>query len=141
MRLYYNIAATFETIGKHRPHKYAWTTNEILDLCDERRKLKSTVKVDISRINEYNTLNAMLRRMVNNKNNKTKEEWIHEQCNSINDDMSRNRSNKRAYKTLKMLTKPNHKKMMIIFNNNDTQLDDNNGLLRRWTEYCSVILL
>ena len=66
------ISAASETIGKHRPKKQAWMTNEILDLCDERSKLKSTVKVDISRRNEYNTLKAMLRRMMN----KTKEEWI-----------------------------------------------------------------
>ena len=69
----------------------------------------------------------MLRRMMN----KTKEEWIQEQCNSINEDISRNRSNKRAYKTLIMLTKPNHKKMMIIFDKNDKLLADNNGLMRR----------
>ena len=52
--------------------------------------------------------------------------------------MSRNRSNKR-YKTLKILIKPSHKKMMIIFDNNDTPLVDNNGLLRRGTEYCNEL--
>ena len=63
------ISATSETIGKHRPKEQAWITNELLDLCDERRTLKSTLKADLSRRNEYNTLNAMLRRMMN----KTKE--------------------------------------------------------------------
>ena len=53
--------------------------------------------------------------------------------------MSRNRSNKRAYKTLIMLTKPNHTNMMIIFDNNYTPLADNNGLMRRWTEYCNEL--
>ena len=48
---------------------------------------------------------------------------------SINEDMSRNRSNKKAYKTLKILTKSNNKKMMIIFDNNDKLLADNNGLI------------
>ena len=55
--------------------------------------------------------------------------------------MSRNRSNKRAYKTLIMLTEPNHKKMMIIFYKNDKPLEDNNGLMRRWTEYCNELHL
>ena len=59
------IAAASETIGKHRPKKQAWMTNNIIDLCDERRKLKSTVKVDISWRNEYNTLYAILRRIIN----------------------------------------------------------------------------
>ena len=31
----------------------------------------------------------------------------------------------KGLKTLKMLTKPNHKKMMIIFDNNDKPLADN----------------
>ena len=53
--------------------------------------------------------------------------------------MSRNRSNKRAYKTLKMLTKPNNKKMMIILDNNNKLLSDNNGLMRRVTEYCNEL--
>ena len=34
-----------------------------------------------------------------------------------------------------MLTKPNHKKMMIIFDNNYKPLAENHGLMRRWTEY------
>ena len=71
--------------------------------------------------------------------NMTKGEWIQEQCNSINEDMSRNRLNKRAYKPLKMLTKPNHKKMLIIFDKNDKPLKENNGLMRRWTEYCNEL--
>ena len=35
-----------------------------------------------------------------------------------------------------MLTKPNH--MMIIFDKNYKQLVDN-GLMRRWTEYCNEL--
>ena len=35
------ISADSETIGKHRPKKQAWMTNEILDLCNEILKLKS----------------------------------------------------------------------------------------------------
>ena len=66
------ISAASETIGKHRPKKQAWMNNEILDLSDEIHKFKSTVNAD--RRNKYNTLNAMLRRMMN----KTKEECIKE---------------------------------------------------------------
>ena len=77
----------------------------------------------------------MLRKMMN----KTKEEWIQKLFNSINEDMSINRSNKRAYKTLQMLTKPNHKKMSIIFDTNDKPLSENNGLMRRWSTYCNEL--
>ena len=59
------ISAASETIVKHRPQKQAWMTNDILDLCDERRKFKSNVKSDSSRRNEYNSLNAIQRRMMN----------------------------------------------------------------------------
>ena len=71
----------------------------------------------------------MLRTMMN----KTKEEWIQEQCNFIYEDMSRKRSNKRAYKTLIMLIRIK----MIFFDKNDKLLADNNGLMRRWTYYCN----
>ena len=87
----------------------------MLNLYDEIRKLRSTVKADLRRRNEYKTLNAMLRIMMN----KTKVEWIQEQFNYINEDMSRYRSNKRAYKSSIMLTESNHKNMMIIFDKND----------------------
>ena len=52
-----SIFAASETIGKHRPNIQYWMTNDILDLCDEIRILKSTVKAESSLRNEYNTLN------------------------------------------------------------------------------------
>ena len=45
------ISVASETIRKHRPKKQAWMTNEMLDLCDEIRKLKSTVQIDSIRRN------------------------------------------------------------------------------------------
>ena len=36
---------------------------------------------------------------------KAKEAWIQSQCTSINEDMSKGRANKKAYQTLKILSK------------------------------------
>ena len=46
-----SISAASETIGKYRPKKKDWMTNDILDLCDERPKLKSNVIANLSRRN------------------------------------------------------------------------------------------
>ena len=35
-----------KTIGKFRKKKQAWITNDILDLCDDRRKLKEATKTN-----------------------------------------------------------------------------------------------
>ena len=38
------ISTASEILGKYRRKKYPWITDNILDLCDERRSLKSKKK-------------------------------------------------------------------------------------------------
>ena len=61
---------------------------------------------------------------IRNLMKKAKETWIQDKCNVINEDMSKGRANKKAYKTLKILTKSTKKKTMIILD------------FDTWTEYC-----
>ena len=50
--------------------------------------------------------------------NTAKEQWIQMQCKSINEDMKYGRHNKRAYETLKSLTKTPSRITPIIEDNN-----------------------
>ena len=97
------IHLTAETIiGKYRRKKQPWITNDILDLCDKRRVLNALKKNNSDIKEEYREINISIRKQMKN----AKENWIQEQCNAINEDMARDRSNKRAYQILKTLTNP-----------------------------------
>ena len=74
----------------------------ILDLCDKRRVLNELKKNNSDIKEEYREINISIRKQMKN----AKENWIQEQCNAINEDMARGRSNKRAYQILKTLTNP-----------------------------------
>ena len=49
---------------------------------------------------------------------KSKENWIQEQCITINEDMARSRSNKREYHIFKTLTNPTKRKTIIYEDHN-----------------------
>ena len=70
---------------------------------------------------------------------KAKDDWIQDQCASINKDMNNNRSNKKAYNTLKLLTKRNQKKTMIILDKDDKPIAEHEAVMKRWTEYCNEL--
>ena len=57
--------------------------------------------------------------------NKSKENWIQEQCITINENIARGRTNKRAYKILIMLINPTKRKTMIIEDHNYKLISDN----------------
>ena len=130
------IHITAETIiGKYRRKKQPWNTNDILDLCDKIRVLNALKKNNSDIKEEYREINISIRKQMKN----AKENWIQEQCNAINEDMARGRSNKRAYQILKTLTNPIKRKTMIIEdeNQNNKRIADNESLLKTWTEYCN----
>ena len=64
-----------------------------------------------------------------------KETWIQSQCTSINEDMAKGRANKKAYKTLKILTKTTSRKTMIILDKDNKPVTENIELIKTWTEY------
>ena len=71
------IDSATRTIGKYRRKKQPWITNDILDLCDERRSLKAAKnKNNIELISKYRKVNNKIR-----KDMKTaKDQWIQMQC-------------------------------------------------------------
>ena len=84
-------------IGKYRPTKKPWITSDILDLCDERGKLKKTKIKNNQEANKYRSINLTIR-----KNMKmAKKNWIEEQCNNIESCLRKNNS-KIAYQLVKI---------------------------------------
>ena len=78
------IEAACETLGKARNKKQAWMTDDILELCDERRRLKPYRKVQEKK-DEYSTINRQVKQAIKS----AKETWIENQCNTISDSIAR----------------------------------------------------
>ena len=75
--------------------------------------------------------------------NTAKDQWIQMQCKSINEDMTYGRYNKRAYETLKSLTKTPARSTSIISSiedKNGQPLAEEHSILKRWTEYCQELI-
>ena len=68
-----------------------------------------------------------------------KEQCIQMQCKSINEDMKYGRHNKRAYETLKSLTKMPARSNSIIEDKNRQLLAEEYSILKRWTKYCQEL--
>lgn len=69
---------------------------------------------------------------------KAKEKWITEQCEEIEKDLKINNS-KKAFETVKNLTKPKTSKVNSIKDKNGEVLIEKSKILERWTEYCSEL--
>ena len=85
-------------LGKHRPAKKPWVTDNILKLCDKRRELKQK-KNTTGCAKLYRETNQQVKKGMR----KTKETWIEEQCQSIEENLQKNNS-KKAYQLVKELT-------------------------------------
>jgi len=127
------ITSEQEVLGRARHSKKPWVTNEVLDLCNERRRLRKSKHVDDATLEAYRTAH----REVKKKMKEAKEEWIEQQCNEIDKGMKNN--SKKAYKTLKALTKSNKSRTTAIENKNGKLLTDKNAIIERWSEYCQEL--
>ena len=97
-----------EILGKYRTVKKPWVTNDVLDLCDKRRELKK-MKSDTEGAKEYRAINQDVKKAMK----KAKENWIAEQCQSIEDNLKKNNS-KKAYQLVKDLTSTKKVRMSTI---------------------------
>ena len=98
-----------------RTKKYYWMTNELLDLCDERRRLKSIKNTSTENAQEYWKINSILRKGMKY----TKEKWIYKECLSIDQVIRNGIHSKRVYQTLKTLTNSSTKKQTRVIENKD----------------------
>ena len=69
---------------------------------------------------------------------KTKETWIEEQCQGIEENLQKNKS-KKAYQLVKKLTSSKQRKHTTIRDKAGKCLIEEQDILKRWTEYCSEL--
>ena len=69
---------------------------------------------------------------------KAKENWIGEQCQTIDHCLQKNNS-KKAYKLVQDLTGTKQERTTTIQDKGGTCLTENEDILKRWTEYCSEL--
>ena len=120
-------------MGRRRRREKPWITNEILDLCDIRRGLKNNKSTAEGRA-EYRKINKTIRREMK----KAEEQWIADQCENIEDNLSRNNT-KEAFKVVKDLTQVKTTKVNTIQDKNGNTITEEKEIIQRWTEYCSEL--
>ena len=122
-------------IGKYRKKKQPWMTNYILDLLDKIRTLKSAKKGKPELNDKYREINIEIRNLII----RTKDNWIQTQCKLIDEDMKFGIFSKRAYETLRTLTKTAHRQSSIIEDKQGKPFSEEQALVNRWTEYCQEL--
>ena len=120
-----------EVLGKEKKKNKPWVTNDILNLCDERRELKKTKNDNSEATNMYNKVNRNIRKQMR----EAKEQWISDQCDHIDAGM-RSGNSKAAFDTLKRMTKPHQNRSTGIEDKNGNLLTEEQAIIKRWTEYC-----
>ena len=120
-----------EILGKQRRVKQPWVTANILDQCDKRRELKKK-KNEIEGARQYKAINKEIRTSMK----EAAETWIEEKCQDIEENLSKNNSNK-AYQLVKDLTGTKQGKTSNIQDKNGKILTEDQDILKRWTEYCT----
>ncbi|XP_066285795.1 uncharacterized protein [Branchiostoma lanceolatum] len=66
------------------------------------------------------------------------DKWIEDQCEEIQHGMASGNSRK-AYETLKTLTKTQQPRAAVIEDSSGNLLTENTAVLDRWTEYCTEL--
>ena len=123
-----------EVLGKGCSKKQSWITDEILALCDERRKLRKHMKETHSVADEYRKCNKTIRKAMK----AAKEQWIDDKCTAIEDNLTRHNS-KEAYKVVKDLTTDRKSNVSTIQDKRGNCLTEEDKIMKRWTEYCTEL--
>ena len=120
-----------EILGRHRSKKKPWVTNDILDMCDERRSLKPEKNKSQEGAAKYREAN----KKVKNAMKDAREKWIEDQCENIDSQLARNNT-KQAYQLVKDLTTTKQGRVNTIEDKSGKTLTEEREILARWTEYC-----
>ena len=114
-----------EILGKHCQKTKPWSTAEILDLCNKRRKLRKK-RFEPEGSEEYKEVNNNIKRCMK----MAKENWIGEQCCEIEENLRKNNS-KRAYQLVKDLTTVKQGKATTIQDRSGKCLTEERQMLNR----------
>ena len=88
-------------LGRARGKKQVWMSHKVLNICDRRRELKKR------RFNS-DSADQQINKEVKKATKLTKEQWIQDQCSTIDGNMACNNT-AAAFMTIKDLTGPRHK--------------------------------
>ena len=120
-----------ELLGKQRRNRKPWVTPESLDHCDQRRDLKKK-RGEPEGAKDYREI----KRKIRTEMKMAKETWIQGQCHAVEACLRKNDS-KKAYQLVKDLTTEKQSKSTTVRDMPEKCLTEENGILNRWTEYCS----
>ena len=132
----FNTAVTVTAnniLGKHRPAKKPWVTDNIQKLCDKRRELNQKKNMA-----EGAKLYREANQQVKKGTRKAKETWVEEQCQGFEENLQKNNS-KKAYQLVKELTSSKQGRTTTIQDKARKCLTEEQDFLKRWTEYCSEL--
>ncbi|KAG1673509.1 Craniofacial development protein 2 [Nymphon striatum] len=112
-----------------KEHK-KWMSKEILDLMEERRKVKN-------KVTEYKNLNRLIKRKCNN----AKENWINEQCQEI--EHKKNTDSKYMHSKIKDISgiKSRYTSTNCIKSKEGIMLMEKEDILNRWSEYVEELFM
>ena len=123
-----------EVVGRQRKKHKPWVTNDILDLCDERREKKKEKYNSQEGAEEYRRANKLVRK----KLKEAKENWIDEQCKNI-EQSTKQGNTKKVHELVRTLTNTKQDRSMVIENRDGELLTEKEEVLKRWTEYCNEL--
>ena len=121
-----------EVLGKKRPIKKPWVTQDLLKLCDKRSELKKLKFASEDGAKQYRQAD----KTVKNNMREAKEKWISNQCNDIERNLKTNNT-KEAYRIVKVLANSKQSRPNTILDKNGKCLTESKEIMHRWTEYCS----
>ena len=114
-----------EILGKHRPKRKKWITDDIFEMCDKRRELKNK-KHDARGRSQYRDINNKIRKAIK----QAKENWIEEQCEEIDVNLTKNNT-KWAYQIVKDLTTTKKGRASTIQDKSGKSLTEDQEILTR----------
>ena len=124
--------ATMETCGLEENRRHPWTPTEVLQLSEERRKLKGQRKDDKKRA-KYNRLSKEIK----SKMKESKEEWINKKCEEIESDKHKNMG--RMYRTVRELTQEFKACSSNIRDKDGKLATGKQEKMEAWMEYCKEL--
>ena len=123
--------AASEILGPKRTKRKPWMTEYALQLCDQRRQLKSS-KFEHPEL--YRNINNAVRSEIK----RAKEQWLLNKCETVESEIQKGNC-KAAYTAINTILQPPKPKATAIKDKDGKLLTDVNKITERWTEYCTEL--
>ena len=127
-----------ETIlGRKRKIRQQWITDEILDLCTEKREAKKARNTNPSQ--ESINRHRQKCNQVKQKCREAKRQWIANQCKNCEDSFRRGQS-RELYRTVRTITKEWKNNTTTIKNDNGEKISDKEEVSKIWRNHFQRVL-